>query len=277
MSVHPEGATVFTTLAAPFGTPVPRQHISAPHRHDSSLVGRLNAEWARLCTDPATVTTVGVWASEHAALAGCTSLSAVEPAVASGSRDDADAVLLLLLRRGRDGDALATRAVLQLMLGKAIRIAAAHAGRDTRAVLEDTAITALWTVVANYPIERRPTKVAANIAMDTLRLTVAELAHQQHETPTGPEHFRGTDSADELPPDLELLDVLMWAVETDTISAQDATLVLDIHALGPGREGGPAAAERHGLTWGAARQRSSRAIRRIAAAVRADDPALSAA
>lgn len=267
-----------STLAAPFATPVPRQHTSPPRRHDSSLVGRLNAEWARLCTDPAAVATVGVWSGEHAALAGCTSLSAVEHAVATGSRADADAVLLMLLRRGRDGDALATRAVLQLMLGKAIRIAATHTGRDTRAVLEDTAITALWTVVANYPIERRPTKVAANIAMDTLRLTVAELSHQQHETPTGPEHVRGTDSAgDDLPPDLELLDVLMWAVETATISPQDATLVLDIHAPGPGREGGPVAAERHGLTWAAARQRSSRAIRRIAAAVRADDPALTAA
>ncbi|TDD68719.1 hypothetical protein E1262_14745 [Jiangella aurantiaca] len=188
-------------------------------------------------------------------------------------------MLLALLRLGRSGDALALRSVFQLMLGKAVRIAATHAGRDSRASLEQAAVTALWAVVAGYPVERRPVKVAANIAMDTLRLTVTELAHQRHEIPSSPEQLHPavgagepSDPADASdPPDLELFELLAWAVGNGTVSREDATLLADIYAPAPGYEGGRAAAERRGISWAAARQRASRATRRIAEAVRADD------
>ncbi|RIQ10943.1 hypothetical protein DY240_30645 [Jiangella rhizosphaerae] len=242
-------------------------------RSDDSLIGRLNAEWVRLCADPATQAAVDRWR-----LAEVESLDGLEAAV----RRDADGVLLALLRLGRSGDGLALRSVFQLMLGKAVRIAATHAGRDSRASLEQAAVTALWTVVAGYPVERRPVKVAANIAMDTLRLTVAELAHQRHETPSSPEQLHPaaagepSDPSDPSgasdPPDLELFELLAWAVGRGTISRDDAALLVDIYAPAPGHEGGRAAAERHGISWAAARQRASRATRRIADAVRADAP-----
>lgn len=241
---------------------------SARRRSDASLVGQLNAEWVRLCADPATPAGVARWGRRDAALAGCASLAEVELAV----RRDPDAVLLGLLRLGQAGDALALRTVFQLMLGKAVRIAATHAGRDSRANLEHAAVTALWTVVASYPVDRRPAKVAANIAMDTLHATVGELAHQRHETPSSPEHLDPGERLHDGPRDLELIELLAWAVGNGTVSADDATLVVDIYVPAPGCAGGEAAADRHGISWAAARQRASRASRRIADAVRADTP-----
>ncbi|MBB5789865.1 hypothetical protein [Jiangella mangrovi] len=241
-------------------TPAPAPVAGPARRSDDSLVGQLNAEWARLCAAPASAHAVARWR-----IPSVTAPADLELAV----RRDADGVLLALLRRGQDGDALALRSVFQLMLGKAVRIAATHAGRDSRAALEQAAVTALWTVVASYPVARRPVKVAANIAMDTLRLTVDELAHQRHETPAGPEDLHPAAATDS-PPDLELFELLAWAVGNGTVTHDEATLLVDIYAPPAGRPGGKAAAERHGLTWAAARQRASRATRRIADAVRAD-------
>lgn len=245
---------------------------AAPRRSDASLIGQLNAEWTRLCADPAAPAAVAGWASRDRSLAGCASLAEVEAA----TRREADAVLLGLLRLGQAGDALALRTVFQLMLGKAVRIAATHAGRDSRANLEHAAVTALWTVVAGYPVGRRPAKVAANIAMDTLHATVRELAHQRHEVPASPDQLHpaepSSDDSRDGPRDLELIELLAWAVGNGTVSADDATLVVDIYAPAPGCPGGKAAAHRHGISWAAARQRASRATRRIAEAVRADTP-----
>jgi hypothetical protein len=262
-----------TTLAS--GHDVTR--TGAPRRTDASLVGRLNAEWSRLCADPCTESAVARWAVRHPELSGCLALGDIEPAVSGAGAEQADRILLALLRLTRTGDSLAGRTVLQLMLGKAVRIAMARAGRDTRPSLEHTAVAALWTTIATYPIERRPAKVAANLAMETLRAVTTELTHQLSETPTSPDVL----AADLLPmtpsgrttADHELLDLLTWAVDEGTITAGDATLILDIYSPAPGTEGGAAAAERHGLSWPAARQRASRAVRKVAAHVRADVPA----
>ncbi|PSL01118.1 hypothetical protein CLV30_11553 [Haloactinopolyspora alba] len=243
----------------------------ARHRNDSSLVGRLNSEWTELCAAPTNQATVSGWAAVHGAIAGCADLRSVEAAVAGAAPEQADEILLALVRLGHDGDELATRTVLQLMLGKAVRIAASHAGRDTRDNLEQATVTALWTVIATYPVERRHRKVAANIAMDTLRIVVGELAPRRHELPAGADipHAVAAQPT-QIPADLELLELLAWAVDTGAVSAQEATLIVDIHAPAPGQRGGADAAARHGFAWPAARQRVSRAVRRIARSVHAD-------
>ncbi|SDU50810.1 hypothetical protein [Jiangella alkaliphila] len=235
----------------------------------TGVAGRLNDEWDRLSAD-GRADAVGRWAAAEPALTGCQDLGDVEAAVAAG-RQRADAVLIALLRLAHDGDALAGRTVLQLMLGKAIRIAAGHAGRDSRESLEHTAVAALWTVIATYPAERRPTKVAANIAMDTLGMVSRELAHRRTETPAEPGTLAAVLVSDPEPDaDIDLSELLAWAAESGTITAADAELLLDIYAPAPGLEGGAAAAERAGISWAAARQRASRAVRRITLAIRAD-------
>ncbi|PSL01375.1 hypothetical protein CLV30_114105 [Haloactinopolyspora alba] len=241
----------------------------ARRRTDGSLAGRLNVEWARLRHDDTAAAAVASWARVHPALAGCASPGDVEHRVVSAP-ERADDVLLALVRLAHDGDDLAGRTVLQLMLGKALRIAGTRAGQDPRPDLEHAAISALWTTIATYPVERRPGRVAANIAMETLRLVSAELAHRRCETPASPDDVDLTAAPARPRADVELMNLLVWAVERGTVTAADATLVLDIYSPAPGESGGTAAAERHGLSWPAARQRASRAARRIADAVHAD-------
>jgi len=79
-------------------------------------------------------------------------------------RADPDAALLALLVLHRQGDAAAGRVVLQAMLGKLVRMAAP----DPHATFGDF-LGALWERIATYPIERRPRRVAANLALDTLK------------------------------------------------------------------------------------------------------------
>lgn len=262
-----------TTTAA--HRPPRRSPHSVPRRSCTGLIGQLNAEWSALCADESTTATVTSWAMGHGSLAGCARLADVERAVAAGGPDDRDRILLALLREAHDGDELAGRTVLQLMLGKAVRIAARHCGRDSRESLEHAAVGALWTTIATYPIVRRPARVAANIAMDTLRAVCGELAHDRTEAPTEPDALARATRAEPAasPADLELVELLAWAVDAALVTAADATLIVDIYAPAAGESGGAAAAERHGLSWPAARQRASRAVRKITQAVREDLPA----
>lgn len=88
-------------------------------------------------------------------------------------RSEPDAVLGALLRLHRAGDDLAGRTVVQAMLGKLVRMAA----RDAEASLEDY-LAALWVRVATYPLQRRPNRIAANLALDTLK--VVKSGTRQH-------------------------------------------------------------------------------------------------
>lgn len=243
-------------------------------RFDTSLVGQLNMEWAQLCTSSVAAVKVSAWALEKPALAGCVTLADIETRTVTSDRRGADTVLIALLELAAGGEQLAGRTVLQLMLGKAVRIAASHAGRADRDLLEQLAVTALWDVIATYPITRRPEKVAANLSMDTLHQVVAELAHDRHESAIDADTIAlmtadmGESAAAVV--DLELFEVLAWGIDTGAISRDDAALLTRVYCAGPHDSGGASAAAEFGLSWPAARQRCSRAVRRLAAAVRAD-------
>ncbi|MDN5572168.1 MAG: hypothetical protein L0G22_13100 [Propionibacteriaceae bacterium] len=86
-------------------------------------------------------------------------------------RTDPDAILLGLLRLHRTGDQLAGFAVMAAMLSKAVRMAL----RDAEADLADY-LAALWERVATYPVDSRPRRVAANLALDTLKTVKSALA-----------------------------------------------------------------------------------------------------
>lgn len=274
VDVTTKGATAVNNTINP-SPAKSRTHTGARKRLDHSLVGQLNLEWAQLRGRR-----IDTWATRPA-LAGCASLADVEARTAAADKSSADEILLDLLELNRDGDELAGRTVLQLMLGKAVRIAASHTGRADRDTLEQLAIAALWDVIATYPIARRRKKVAANLAMDTLRQVVAELGHDRHESPVETDVLSAVagdvdDPADTVV-DAELFEVLAWGVESGAITGQDAALLTAVYCTGPDNPGGAAAAAEFGLSWAAARQRCSRAVRRLATAVQADTLAAAAA
>src|SRR3954451_24975192 len=100
------------------------------------------------------------WRSSWPLLAECGSLDDVLSLV----RERPDPVLYALLSLCAGGDLLAGRVVLQAMLGKLVRMASidAHAGLDDY-------VGALWLRIRTYPTAERPLRIAANLALDTLK------------------------------------------------------------------------------------------------------------
>ena len=108
---------------------------------------------------------VAVWGHRHHELAGCGDLAAVLRTV----RADPDPVLGALLSENAAGCAVAGRVVLQALLPKMVLMA----GRDPQAGLDDY-LGALWLRICDYPLERRPRQIAANLTLDTLKAVHAE-------------------------------------------------------------------------------------------------------
>ncbi|MGC3995022.1 MAG: hypothetical protein QM779_13045 [Propionicimonas sp.] len=108
----------------------------------------LDDEWRDLAARP-----IGDWAGEPA-LAAAANVGAVLGLV----RASPDSVLAALLRLGAAGDGLAHRVVLQSMLGKAVLLCAGRAGSIPDVIAE------LWLAIAEYPLDRRPRAIAANLA-----------------------------------------------------------------------------------------------------------------
>lgn len=93
-------------------------------------------------------------------------------------RHDPDAVLLALLRLQAGGDRLAGRVLVQAMLPKLVLMAV----RDDQASFDDY-LAALWERVATYPIARRPRRVAANLALDSLKSVKASRPNAVRRSP----------------------------------------------------------------------------------------------
>jgi hypothetical protein len=266
-----------------------RPAVRAPARqHTRGLIGALNAEWRWLAEDPSAGCQVGDWGRVMPALAGLDGPDAVVRAATRSGDDDALEALLVL---AGEGDHLAARTALQVMLGAAVRLArrtCAYAGND----LEESiarAVAATWQVIRDYPLDRRACRPADGISLDVLAVLTgggrpavtelpaglpAEVGDQVDHEPdgTGPREafwaavrlHVGRACADE-----ELIVVLAWGVRMGVISQSDARLLLQLHSpADPGhgvscRE----VAEQLGLAHAAVRQRASRATRRLASAV----------
>ena len=120
------------------------------------------------------------WAERDPSLGEFASLNAlVEKVNERGRGDESDAILLLLLRLAPFDD-LAARTVLQAMMPAMKNLTAkfstcgAWSPEETAAVV----VAAMWERIRGYPVERRPRKVAANLALDT-RQTVWRSGYKQ--------------------------------------------------------------------------------------------------
>ena len=133
----------------------------------ANLVDQLNAEWATLVAH----SPVGVreWSRLCQAMSECQSLVDVLPAI----RCDADSALGFLLDRYQAGDALAGRTVLQAMLGKLVRMSYTGLAADEPQSL-DHLVTQMWCQIGHYPLQSRPQRIAANLALDTLKAAQRE-------------------------------------------------------------------------------------------------------
>lgn len=220
----------------------------------------MDREWAALQDDDEVSAVCRGWAGRHAVLAGCVRPEEVRARV----RDAPDAVLLALLEKVASGDVLAGRVVLQALLPKVVRMAAL----DPAARVDDY-VTALWCEIAAYPVARRRTAVAANLALDTLkavhreRRPARDVVMPPHLVVVAAdrrsEQLLGHTPREVARPSAEA--VLRLAREHRLVDPVTRALLRSVYAEGLS---GAAAGRRHGLSVGAVRSRCSRAVRTLA-------------
>ena len=198
----------------------------------------LNTEWRALLPSCCTAQLTD-WAEAEPALAGAPDLDGVLDLI----RRRPDEVLAALLRLGAAGDPLAHRVVLQTMLGMLVRWCAGRPG-----VLAE-AISELWLAIVEYPLERRPRAIAANLAW-TVRRRLPRVQPPPPLVPPAPEHHEPRAAA-----------VLAEARRLKLIDeATHGTLWL-VYVVGMTSQQAAAAL---GTTPGAIRWRCSHALRRLA-------------
>jgi|JI102314A2RNA_FD_contig_121_98113_length_9508_multi_3_in_0_out_0_10 hypothetical protein len=254
-----------------------------------AIATRLDAEWATVVeTTPSTV--LARWGAAYPRLADLTTLDDIQTRVDSGRYPVRDGILLALIQLTQDGHQLAGRVLIHL-LQKALSTVVIDLGRIVTTLpvsqnfdIGDQLLGALWEVIATYPVDARPTRVAQNLILDTRRVVLhgngarsvaggIAGAASRHETLTG-----GTpvdDTATTPPVDQtwiethaleEVVSTLAWAVRQRVITPDDATLLTGM-CTGPK----PAtatyaydhAAQTQGITPDAARKRASRAITQL--------------
>ncbi|MGI3784490.1 MAG: hypothetical protein ACRYG2_27330 [Janthinobacterium lividum] len=228
-------------------------------RGRAGVLRRMDAEWAALQEDPTAAEACRRWSETEPLLGGCRTPAAVLERVAAAP----DVVLGRLLAAAATGDPLAGRVVLQALLPKVVLMASV----DPAAEVDDY-LTAMWCEIAAYPSARRPTSVAANLALDTLK-AVRRQRHPVVDVVTSPDlvllaadrhpgHVVGSSSGAGGP---SVTHVLAEARRHRLVDGITRDLLASVYADGLS---GDSAARRHGLTPAAVRSRCSRAIRVLA-------------
>lgn len=214
----------------------------------------LNDEWERvLCQQSVPAR----WRIGSAELVGCRTYADVLAAVCI----QPDPVLGALLRLRAGGELVPGRVVLQAMLGKLIRMAA----HDPDAGLDDY-VSAMWLRISLYPLADRPVRIAANLALDTLK-TVRRASGAQpafEVTPFPPSAFVDSlmEPAAEPPEDdPDAARVLLTAARLGLIDDDTTAVLRTVYAEGLT---GASAAVRHGKSAGAIRVQCHKAVRRLA-------------
>jgi hypothetical protein len=236
---------------------------ASPRRRGFSIVEALDREWYELVRDHPTA--VAAWAGRYEELTCCRSLDDV----LSVARVSSDPVLAVLLTEVSVGDQLAGRVVLQALVGRMVRMAQ----RDPRASIDDY-LAHLWCVIATYPLQRRPVRIAANLSMDTLKA----VAHERRWLArSGVTLLRSSESLQELleatgldgtpfdslpSVDMEVRQVLEAGSWLQLINDSDAALLHSIYA--DGMSGAQAARQLH-TSAGMVRVRCSKVVRHLAA------------
>jgi DNA-directed RNA polymerase specialized sigma24 family protein len=240
---------------------VARNVATSSVRRGFHIVDALNEEWGQLAPDRGTV---ALWASRYDVLAACVDLDDVLLAITH----EPDAALGALLTEVARKDHLAARTVLQAMLGKLVRMACI----DEHGRVDDY-VGAMWLRICDYPLVQRPRKIAANLALDTLKHVKTEQRHavrlEIRPWPPG----RRLDELHESAGRREIVDhqahlasitaagVLDIAAGNGLLDPKARQLLGSVYADGLS---GEAAAQRHGTSAGSVRVRCSRAVRHLA-------------
>lgn len=193
------------------------------------------------------------WVERHPVFAGCADLDDILDAI----RGEPDTGLGALIAEDQAGCPLAARVVLESMRPKMLRMAYA----DPHAEPADY-LAHLWLVIRRYPLHRRAERIAANLALDTLKAVKSE--QDDHLLPLESDRLDQLQTRADLTwpqTSLTVRSVLQTAEQLGLIDRLTRVVMCSVYADGlPGRR----AASRHNIGHNALRQRCSSAMRTLA-------------
>ena len=199
--------------------------------YDPTIVGSWPALAARLDDDAV----LPRWAEAESALAGLTTVAELLAVWSQdGGSERTDVVLAALVRLaavdgGRDDEAL----LLTLHLLSGLVWAMVAELRDLSPDIVAVVIGELACQIRRYPWRRRPRAVAANLRAETRRAVLAELRPRSRRHPDQGEFLTADGDVTRLVQatayeeweDLDVADLLQWAVRSGVDSADVALLV----------------------------------------------------
>lgn len=213
-----------------------------PTNHPNTILGRLHDEWHHITIRSTELRAVRTWGLPGMPVASLDELLArcgYRPAPGSAptayrpAEHDDEACLLRLVEVART-DALAARIVLQRILPALCAVAGRHSSNRAQrnAVLDDLVANA-WPIIRNYPCERRPRFIVANLVRDTSFETFVRPVRRRSsgEIPTMHEHLDHSTAEPALDPLHELVAVLNEAL-AQGIDQADIDLLAQIVTLG---------------------------------------------
>jgi len=234
---------------------------------------RWRAEWNRWQATPPAAAALARWRDRHPDLAG---FATHDELVDGCGRDRsvpqqlADQRLAVLVGEARCGDRAAARVVLERVLPTLVRSAIRRvlASNCPFAPALDDLVASAWLVIVNYPLDRRPAKVAVNIVRDAEyrqfgyvpAAVRASVPAPVHALPARPAGLAGQPADDVDPAAVEVLGLLAEAVRAG-LPAADARLLAELVVFGRTPE---EVAARDGVTGRAVRFRRRAAIDRLA-------------
>lgn len=209
-----------------------------PRPSGASLAHRLEAEWESLVSSPAADRALAGWARLEPALSGWPDLQQLR--AACHHPDDpatSDAILSALVRLAAvdgQGDVLASRVVLQLLVPGALRLVRTLTPRNGGdvAATEAAVFAELVVLIRTYPWQRRPRRTAANLLLDCRQRLSRSLQRTHREQLVGlvPAQAETACTIDE---DAVAVDhLLWWACRHGVLDGWEAELLFACHVAG---------------------------------------------
>lgn len=201
--------------------------------HDDTIFDDLDREWERMLGAGVLDRALARWGRSEPRLAEFPGTPWMFEFLEDphGDPGDQSAVLLSLLTVARD-DRLAALVVLQRM-APALKRIAAWQHPFTQNEWDCHIVAEAYEVIATYPIERRPSKVAANIVMDVRKRASAILSkHLSSQGELGLEPFVGETVTPDPAEEVEATSLIEWGRRRTGVPADVAELIVLTRVLG---------------------------------------------
>jgi DNA-directed RNA polymerase specialized sigma24 family protein len=188
----------------------------------------LESDWQLVLRSPCVSARFRAWRVREPALTRFTDPAALMRFMrATGPRAEKDAVLCALLAWAKD-EAIGGRVVLQAIMPGLLNLSArVLRNARERDELWSTIFLAVWEGIRDYPVTRRPRRVAANLLLDTLHSVLDELGRESAwRAMLSDANFHGVETIEDQGEHSDVDTLLDSAVRAGAVTSEEAEVIL---------------------------------------------------